>query len=80
MKPSSCLMKIHPIGIIICKDKKRTTVEFAPKESNQPIGVATYTLAHQLPKEYQHALPPAHEIEQKLSALFAKETTKPTEP
>jgi predicted nuclease of restriction endonuclease-like (RecB) superfamily len=61
------------IGIIICKDKKRTTVEFALKESNQPIGVATYTLAHKLPKEYQHALPPAHEIEQKISQLFVNE-------
>ncbi|SFR49183.1 Predicted nuclease of restriction endonuclease-like (RecB) superfamily, DUF1016 family [Thiomicrospira sp. ALE5] len=63
------------IGIIICKDKARTTVEFALKESNQPIGVATYKLAHQLPKEYQHALPAAEEIEQKLSELFADETT-----
>ena len=66
------------IGIIICKDKARTTVEFALKETHQPIGVATYTLAHQLPKEYQHALPPAHEIEQKLSELFANETSKRT--
>lgn len=61
-------------GIIICKDKTRTTVEFALKETNQPIGVATYKLAHHLPVEYQNALPPAHEIEQKLSALFADET------
>ncbi len=63
------------IGIIICKDKARTTVEFALKETSQPIGVATYTLAHQLPKEYQHVLPPTHEIEQKLSELFANETS-----
>lgn len=58
------------IGIIICKDKKRTTVEFALKETNQPIGVATYKLAHHLPKEYQDALPKPQEIEARLSELF----------
>jgi len=61
------------IGIIICKDKKRTTVEFALKESNQPIGIATYKLAHELPKDLQSSLPSSHEIEQKLSELFADE-------
>ncbi len=30
-----------PIGIILCKSKQRTIVEYALKESNQPIGVAT---------------------------------------
>ena len=58
------------IGIIICKEKQRTTVEFSLKESNQPIGVATYKLSNELPKEYQHALPPAQEIERKLSVFF----------
>jgi hypothetical protein len=32
------------IGIIICKDKTRTTVEYALKDTNQPIGIATYNL------------------------------------
>lgn len=58
------------IGIIICKEKSRTTVEFSLKEMNQSIGVATYKLLHELPKEYQDALPQPKEIEQKLSALF----------
>ncbi len=66
------------IGIIICKDKARTTVEFALKETNQPIDVAIYKLAHQLPQEYQHALPPAEEIEQKLSELFAEDIQNST--
>ena len=30
-----------PIAIILCKSKQRTIVEYALKESNQPIGVAT---------------------------------------
>ena len=37
------------IGIIICKEKKRTTIEYALKESNQPIGVTTYKLTELLP-------------------------------
>lgn len=31
------------IGIIICKEKNRTVVEYSLKTSHQPIGVATYT-------------------------------------
>jgi len=30
------------IGIIVCKEKNRTTVEYALKELNQPIGITTY--------------------------------------
>jgi len=58
------------IGIIICKEKKRTTVEYALKESHQPIGVATYRLTEELPQDYQDLLPTASQIEQNLLALF----------
>jgi len=30
------------IGIILCKSKDKTIVEYALRESNKPIGVATY--------------------------------------
>lgn len=39
------------VGIIICKSKSRTVVEFALQDLNKPIGVATYTLTDTLPKE-----------------------------
>lgn len=58
------------IGIIICKDKKRTTVEYALKDSNQPIGVATYKLTETLPKEYKNLLPTTKEISKKLENLL----------
>ena len=58
------------IGIIICKEKQRTTVEFSLKDTNQPIGVATYKLAHTLPEELQGLLPNSEEIEEKLKSLF----------
>lgn len=58
------------IGIIICKEKKRTTVEYALKESNQPIGIATYKLTESLPMEFQNLLPTPSEISQRLENLF----------
>lgn len=54
------------IGIIICKEKKRTTVEYAPKESSQPIGIATYKVSENLPENLKQYLPTSSEIERKL--------------
>jgi len=50
------------IGIILCKSKKKMTVEYALKESNKPIGVASYTVFKKLPKELQDQLPTAEQI------------------
>lgn len=58
------------IGIIICKEKKRTTVEYALKESNQPIGVATYKLTESLPNDLKGLLPTPTEISQRLENLL----------
>jgi len=44
-------MKIHLLVLSFVKIKKRTTVEDALKETNQPIGVATYKLSKNLPQE-----------------------------
>jgi len=54
------------IGIIICKEKNRTIVEYALKETNQPIGIATYKLSKDLPQELKEYLPTASEIEKNL--------------
>jgi len=54
------------IGIIICNDKKRITVEYALKDTNQPIGVATYKLSKELPNNLKEYLPTASEIENSL--------------
>lgn len=58
------------IGIIICKEKKRTTVEYALKDSNQPIGVATYRLTETLPKDFANLLPTPKEICERLAFLL----------
>ena len=54
------------IGIIICKEKSRTVVEYALKDSTQPIGVATYKTTHELPSYLQEYLPTTMEIEKNL--------------
>jgi predicted nuclease of restriction endonuclease-like (RecB) superfamily len=45
------------IGIILCKDKKRTIVEYALRDARKPIGVATYAITRNLPKKLQGQLP-----------------------
>jgi len=61
------------IGIIICKEKKRTTVEYALKDSNQPIGVTTYQFAETLPKDFENLLPTPEQISQRLQILLDNE-------
>lgn len=60
------------IGIIICKTKSRTIVEYALKSSNQPIGVATYKLLADLPEAYRELLPASDEIIKKIELLIEK--------
>ncbi len=55
------------IGIIICKDKNRTTVEYALRDSNKPIGVSSYHLLEKLPQELKSFLPSSEEIVERLS-------------
>ncbi|MDB9521811.1 PDDEXK nuclease domain-containing protein [Dolichospermum circinale CS-1225] len=50
------------IGIILCKSKQRTIVEYALKESNKPIGVATYQIVSKLPQELKNQLPDPEQV------------------
>lgn len=54
------------IGIIICKTKNRTVVEYSLKTATLPIGVATYHTASTLPEPYKNLLPNAEIINQQL--------------
>lgn len=38
------------IGIIICKEKNRTIVEYTLKDTNKPIGISTYKIPHKIIK------------------------------
>jgi predicted nuclease of restriction endonuclease-like (RecB) superfamily len=50
------------IGIIICKSKNRTRVEYTLKASNKPIGVATYSYYDNLPEDVRSLLPSPDKI------------------
>jgi len=50
------------IGIIICKNKNRTKVEYTLRTTNAPIGVATYSYSSTLPKDLERLLPSPEEI------------------
>ena len=54
------------IGIILCTDKDGLEVEYALQNLEQPMGVSTYTIKEQLPKEFENILPTKEEIEEKL--------------
>jgi predicted nuclease of restriction endonuclease-like (RecB) superfamily len=60
------------IGIIICKEKNRTIVEYSLKTSTLPIGIATYATASLLPENYRHLLPDGEEISRKINQFFQK--------
>jgi len=57
------------IGIIICKTKKRTLVEYALRNTKSPVGVADYSLSKTLPKELKGLLPSPEEIIRSLSYI-----------
>lgn len=45
------------VGIIICKSKNRTIVEYSLKKSHYPIGVSSYSTSSNLPEELSNQLP-----------------------
>ncbi len=57
------------IGIILCKEKKRTVVEYALRDAKKPIGVATYTITKTLPSNLQGQLPSPAAIARLLKKL-----------
>lgn len=55
-----------PVGIIICRDKNKTVVEYALRTAGRPIGVATYTVVPELPEAYRAELPSPEAIAERL--------------
>ena len=50
------------IGLLLCRGKNRTTVDWSLKSANVPIGVSNYELREQLPKDLVDKLPTEEEI------------------
>jgi predicted nuclease of restriction endonuclease-like (RecB) superfamily len=58
-----------PIGIILCKDKDRTSVEYTLRLSQAPLGVSKYRTVEELPHDLEDQLPRPEQIERLLLAL-----------
>jgi len=65
------------IGIILCKSKDRTTVEYALQGSNQPISVSSYQFQSKLPPALQKSLPTAEQLEIAINTAIAQIEASP---
>lgn len=66
------------IGMILCRSKRKTTVEYALQTVQNPIGVSTYQLSEELPAPLKHSLPSVETLEMELNAVaqsFEQEKT-----
>ena len=65
-----CLQEENPsIGIILCKVKSRTFVEYELRDSTKPIGVSTYNFSTKLPRELKKYLPSPEEMIKRLEGF-----------
>ena len=55
------------IGIILCKEKNNTVVEYALGSSSQPMGVATFKTKQEMPKNLQKYMPSVKELKKLLN-------------
>jgi len=54
------------IGILLCKGKDKTLVEYSLSDIHKPMGVSEYQLTHLLPDELKSSLPTIEELELEL--------------
>ncbi len=57
------------IGIILCKSKDRTIVEYALRESNKPISIAKYQIVSTVPQELRGQIPSPEQVAKLLEDL-----------
>jgi YHS domain-containing protein len=60
------------IGLILCKDRDRTDVEYALRGMSQPLGVSQFELSNVLPSELEGVLPTVAQLEAELERLEVK--------
>jgi hypothetical protein len=54
------------IGLLICKSKKETIVEYSLRDVRKPIGISQYQVTKSLPANFKSSLPSIEEIEAEL--------------
>jgi hypothetical protein len=62
-------MKIRALASSFA-NKDHTTVEFALKDVNKPIGVATYSITKSLPNELSAFFPSSEELVKRVEAVI----------
>ena len=55
------------VGIILCQSTDKPYVEYAIRDYNKPLGVATYRTADEMPENLKRALPPIDELRRRLA-------------
>ena len=50
------------IGIVLCKEKQNTIVEYSVRTINTPMGVATFRTTKEIPKELEEILPNTEQL------------------
>ena len=61
--------KVHEnpaIGLILCRDMNQSFVEFAIRDYDKPMGVATYRATKDMPERFRNALPDVEELKKLL--------------
>lgn len=59
------------IGIILCRSKKKSIVEYALQGMTQPIGVSTYRTTNALPDEMRDSLPSIEDLQHEIEVVAA---------
>ena len=56
------------IGILLCKEANRSVVEYAVRDYNKPMGVATYKTRNDMPETWKNALPDIEDMRKLLES------------
>ena len=60
-------MPLKTVGLIICREKDRVTVQYALESSSLPIGVSDYVLERFIPADFKSQMPTIEEVEGELT-------------
>ncbi len=55
------------IGLLLCKSKNDLVAEYSLKDMSKPIGVSSYRVTSDLPKELEHQFPSLEDIQKRIS-------------
>ncbi|GAP99871.1 PDDEXK nuclease domain-containing protein [Leptolyngbya sp. NIES-2104] len=61
------------VGLILCKSKNQTIVEYALRSIKRPIGVSTHEIWDSLPEQFKNSLPSIEQLESEIEAVLEDE-------